>query len=325
MNTGNSKPSIDKPLEVGFYLVPGFALTGFSAAIDPLQVANRLAGKRLYNFSVVTSDGHGLRSSCGINVEADCAQGSNTANFDLVILCAGFTNPVDLKSRKLHDWLRKLASKGCMLGAISTGSEILASAGLLDGYRCTIHWENEDSFRETYPKAILTGGIFEMDNKRLTAAGGIASLDMILCWISATNGEFLASAIAEQFVYDQMRIPSQRQRNAETQIIQRRSPKLAKAVQLMLAHTEDILTSNEISRQVGISTRQLERLFSKYRQKTLHQYYLETRLEKARHLILHTGMSMLQISVATGFASQSHFTRSYKKLFTKTPSSERFL
>lgn len=105
--------------------------------------------------------------------------------------------------------------------------------------------------------------------------------------------------------------------------MQRRSPRLAKAMQLMLSNTEEILSSREISSQVGISTRQLERLFSKYRQKSLHRYYLETRLEKARHLILYTGMSLLQISIATGFSSQSHFTRCYKNLFAKTPSNER--
>ena len=312
-----------KTLEVGFYLVPGFSLTGFSAALDPLQTANRLSGKQLYHSSVLTSDGESLKSSCGISVDADGAPYDIKANFDLVIICAGFTSSADLNSRPLHVWIRKLASLGSTLGAISTGSEILAKAGVLDGYRCTIHWENEDSFRETYPKALLTGGIYELDKQRITAAGGIASLDMILSWIAKTSGEFLASAIAEQFVHDYTRMPSQGQRNAESKIIQRRSPKLAKAMQLMVSNIEDVLSSSEIAKRVGLSKRQLERLFSKYRQKTLHQYYLETRLEKSRNMIMHTTLSLMQISIATGFSSQSHFTRCYKKQFARTPSSER--
>ena len=317
--------ALSQTMEVGFYLVPGFSITGFSAAIDPLRVANRLSGKQLYNCSILTKDGKKIQPCPGITIEPDGSPFCVDTKFDLIVICAGFTDPRDVNSRKLLDWIRKLARSSCVIGAISTGSEILANAGVLDGYRCTIHWENDDSFRETYPKAILTGGIYEIDRNRITAAGGIASLDMILSWITATNGEFLASAIAEQFVHDHMRNPFHRQRNAESAIIQRRSPKLAKAMQLMVANTEDIMTSKEIAQNVGLSTRQLERLFSKYRQKTLHQYYLETRLEKARHLIMHTALSLLQISIATGFTSQSHFTRCYKKLFAKTPSSERNL
>jgi transcriptional regulator GlxA family with amidase domain len=323
-----SKMKLHEPLsiktqEIGFYLVPGFTLMNFSAAIDPLQSANRLSGKKLYNWSTLTRDGQSLDASSGISIAPDFSIDEARIKFDLVIICAGTVDVKEFKSRKLLDWLRKLARNGCALGAISTGAEILANAGLLDGYRCTIHWENDQSFRENHPDAILTGGIYELDRNRITAAGGIASLDMMLNWISQSNGEFLSSAIAEQFIHDHVRMPTQSQRNAEIGLIQRRSPRLAKAMQLMLSNTEDILSVGEISSQVGISTRQLERLFSKYRQKSLHTYYLETRLEKARHLILHTGMSLLQISIATGFSSQSHFTRCYKNLFAKTPSSER--
>ncbi|MCP4184362.1 MAG: GlxA family transcriptional regulator [Hyphomicrobiales bacterium] len=317
------QPTQTRTQEIGFLLVPGFALMNFSAAVDPLHSANRISGKPLYNWTIITGDGKILDAGNGVSITPDCSMDEVDVKFDLVIICAGIVNQDDFKSRKRLDWIRKQARKGCTIGAISTGSEILANAGLLDGYRCTIHWENDLSFRENHPDAILTGGIYELDRKRITAAGGIASLDMMLNWISQTNGEFFASAIAEQFIYDHVRLPSQSQRNAEIQLVQRRSPRLAKAMQLMLSNTEEILSSKEISRQVGISTRQLERLFSKYRQKSLHRYYLDTRLDKARHLILYTGMTLLQISIATGFSSQSHFTRCYKNLFAKTPSSER--
>ena len=317
------RPELTRTQEIGFYLVPGFALMGFSAAVEPLRAANRLSGKQLYNWSILTSDGESLEASSGISITPQFSIENTKIKYDMVIICSGMNSQQVRKIPKLYDWIRKMARNGCVMGAISTGAEILASAGLLDGYRCTIHWENDESFRENHPNAILTGGIYEIDRKRITAAGGISSLDMMLNWISQINGEFFASAIAEQFIHDRVRLPTQSQRNAEMQIIQRRSPRLAKAMQLILSNTEEILSSRQISAKVGISTRQLERLFSKYRQKSLHNYYLEARLEKARHLILHTGMSLLQISIATGFSSQSHFTRCYKNLFAKTPSSER--
>ncbi len=318
-----SRTAQDRPLEIGFYLVPGFAMIGFSAAVEPLRAANRLADKTLYNWTIFTRTGASIQSGIGLAIQPDHSITENDKKLDLMIICAGINPPGEVNAKPVMDWIRKLSSQGCALGAVSTGAEILANAGVLDNYRCTIHWENEESFRENHPNAVLTGGIYEIDRNRLTAAGGISSLDMMLNWISRTNGEFFASAIAEQFIHDHLRTPTQSQRKAEIQLVQRNSPRLAKAVELMHANTEDILSSQQISNQIGISTRQLERLFAKYRKISLHQYYLKIRLEKARHLIFHTAMSLLQISIATGFSSQSHFTRSYRNLFKKTPSSER--
>jgi len=223
----------------------------------------------------------------------------------------------------LLDWLRKHASLGCTIGAISTGAEILANAGLLDEYRCTIHWENEESFRENHPAAILTGSQYEMNRKRITAAGGIAALDMMLNWIALTNDEYLVTAIAEQFIHSPSRIPGEMQRKAEIKLAQRRSPKLAKAIELMMVNLESPLTSGQISNRIGLSRRQLERLFAEHWHRTLHRYYLELRLNQARYLIYQTSMPLLQISIAVGFSSQSHFSRRYKDYFQSTPSSDR--
>ncbi len=311
------------PQEVGFFLLPGFAMMGFSAAIEPLRSANRLSGDQLYNWSMLTIDGAPQQASNGIEITPDYSIESLPVNFDLVIVCAGITNPESMRSRSLHDWLRKLARRGCVVGAIGTGSEVLANAGILDGVKCTIHWENHESFLENHPDALLTGGIYEIDRNVITAAGGTASLDMMLNWISRTNDEFLASAIAEQFIHDHLRAPGEFQRNVEIRLVRQRSQKLASAMELMTANIENTLSATDIARNVGLSIRQLERLFSKYRHKSLHRYYLDVRLENARRLVFHTGMTLLQISVATGFSSQAHFSRSYRQRYRTTPSRDR--
>ncbi len=321
------KPSISaKPtLEVGFLLIPEFAMMGFSAAVEPLRSANRLADRKIFNWHLLSENGNPVFASNGIEISTHFSIQQKLVKFDLVIICAGFFDAEQSNSKLLLDWLRKLARGGCTLGAISTGSEILANAGLLDGTRCTIHWENDESFRENHPKALLTGGIYEIDRNRITAAGGIASLDLMLNWISRTEGEGLAAAVAEQFVYDHLRTPGDFQRNVEITQARRRSAKLASAIEFMMMHIEDTKTSPEIANHVGISLRQLERLFQKHRQKTLHRYYLNLRLERARHLIFHSGISLLEVAVATGFSSQSYFSRCYKERFNSPPSNDRNL
>lgn len=312
-----------QPQKVGLLLVPGFSMVGFSAIVEPMRVANRLAGSPLYDCSIVTIDGQAPNSSSGIPIPSDRSIAQSSAKHDLIIVCSGFFDRKTAKSQHLLDWLRKQAALGCTMGAISTGAEFLANAGLLDGYRCTIHWENEESFRENHASAILTGGLYEINPKRITAAGGIAALDMMLNWIALSNDEYMVTAIAEQFIHSPSRIPGEMQRKAEIKLVQRRSPKLAKAIELMMANVESPLSSVQICRRVGLSRRQLERLFSEHRHKTLHRYYLELRLNQARYLIFQTGMPLLQISIASGFSSQSHFSRRYKDYFQSTPSQDR--
>ena len=314
---------MQKTRHVGFLLVPGFSMMGFGAAIDPLRVANRLTGQQLYSWSILSTDGMPVKASVDLEITPHFSFTQAPAEFDLVVVCAGFVNTHHFNSRKLHDWLRKLARRGCIMGGISTGAEILANAGLLDEVRCTVHWENDESFRENHPKAILTGGIFEMDRNCITAAGGTASLDMMLKWISWSNDEYLASAIAEQLIHDHLRNPGEFQRSVEIRLAQRRSPKLARAMELMMSNIENTLSSIEIAKRVGLSMRQLERLFAKYRGKTMHRYYLDIRLQKSRYLVFHTAMPLHQISIATGFSSQAHFSRSYKCYFCETPSRDR--
>jgi len=311
------------PQKIGLLLVSGFSMVGFSATIEPIYVANRLSGRRLYDWLILSEDGEPQKSGSGMPIPVDQSIAQSQGKFDLIIICSGFFNRSTAKSTRLLDWLRKQARLGCIMGAISTGAEILANAGLLDNCRCTIHWENEQSFRENHPSAILTGGIYEITPKRITAAGGIASLDMMLRWMAKSNDDHLITAMAEQFIHSPSRIPGEMQRKAEIQSAERRSPRLAKAIELMIANMEYPLTSRQISKTVGLSQRQLERLFATHRHKTMHRYYLELRLNQARYYIFHTGMPLLQISIASGFSSQSHFSRRYKEFFNSTPSADR--
>lgn len=307
---------------VGFLLLPGYSLLSLGAAIDPLRVANRLAGRPLFDWVLLSQDGGPVTATNGVRIEANKAISDDDRTLSLVMVIAGI-DVGHVVSRPLLGWLRRLARFGVPIGSVSTGAEILARAGLLNGYRCTIHWENDLAFREHYPHAELTGGLFEIDRNRLTAAGGTAGIDLMLHWIAAQHGEALSAAVSEQFIHDRIRQPDEGQRKTEDQMIRRRSGKLADAIAIMEGNLEDPLKPAHIARQVGLSLRQLERLFRKHRGQTPHRFYLELRLRRARQLVEQTGHSIHEVSVATGFLSQSHFTRCYRELFGQTPSADR--
>jgi len=317
------RSGLGRATNVGILMVPQFSMMSFSAALEPMRAANRLTGRRLYDWRLYSADGVAVSASNGIAVLPDEGIG-DTAWPDMVLVCAGL-EAQDHASGPVLAWLRKLSRHGVALGAISTGAVILARAGLLDGYRCTLHWENYESFIEEFSFAEATHAVYEIDRDRFTCSGGTAALDMMLSIIATDHGADLATGVSEQFIHDRIRLPADNQCNVENRILMRRSPKLADAVRIMSENVETPLPSLDIAKRLDLSLRQLERLFRKHKGCTPQQEYLAIRLRRARQLLLQTELSILEVSIATGFCSQSHFTRCYRTIYAITPTQHRVL
>jgi len=225
----------------------------------------------------------------------------------------------------VFSWLRRLDRKGINIGALCTGSHVLARAGLLEGYRCTIHWENITGFIEEFPGIEITNELFEIDRNRFTCSGGTAALDMMLNLIGRQHGHELAAAVSEQFIHERIRDEHDHQRMALTARLGVRHPKLIQVIKLMEQHLEEPLDRAALAQRVRLSTRQLERLFGKYLGRSPARYYLELRLNRARLLLLQTNMSVIDVALACGFVSASHFSKCYRDFFGKTPRKERGL
>ena len=204
-----------------------------------------------------------------------------------------------------------------------TGAYLLARAGLLDGYRCTIHWENIASLREEFPAVIVSDDLFVIDRDRITSAGGQAATDMMLKLIEQRHGNAIAAHVSEQMLCDRMRGTSDRQRIPLHLSIGTNQPKLTEAVTLMEANIEEPISLDELSNYVGISRRQLERLFQKHLNCVPTRYYLNLRLNRARLLLLQTSKSIVEIALACGFISAPHFSKCYRDLFGIPPRDER--
>jgi transcriptional regulator GlxA family with amidase domain len=306
---------------VDFLLVPKFSMMAFAAAVEPLRVANRLAGKALYRWRILTSDGKPVEASNGMSLIAD---GRLDAAGDLprLVVCAGF-EPLLYYDRALRAVLRRVARAGGDLGAMDTGSFLLAWAGLLDGYRATTHWESLDSFRERFPRIQVTSFLFEMDRNRFTCAGGTAALDMMLHIIRLEHGPSLAAAVSEQFIHAPIRSAHEAQRMAPPVRHGITHHRLALAVTLMESRLEEKLSLAEICRGAGISERQLERLFRRHFQRSPARYHRDLRLQRAKALLQYSDMQVMEIAIACGFVSLAHFSRSYRLWSGKKPRAER--
>jgi transcriptional regulator GlxA family with amidase domain len=219
--------------------------------------------------------------------------------------------------------LRKESRKGVQVGGLCTAAYVLAKAGLLDGKRATIHWENADSFEEEFDEVELTKSVFVVDGNRMTTAGGTSSIDMMLKLIASDHGEDLANAVADQLIYSSIRTDQDTQRLSVPTRIGVRHPKLSQVIQMMEHNIEEPISPAILARDVGMSTRQLERLFRRYLNRSPKRYYMELRLQKARSLLMQTDMSVINVALACGFASPSHFSKCYRAQYATTPYRER--
>jgi transcriptional regulator GlxA family with amidase domain len=311
----------ETPEPVGFLLVPKFSMMAFTSAIEPLRSANRSSGRTLYSWHVFSQDGGPVIASSGISMMPDAAI-SQVEHFPMMIVCAGID--VHLYNEKdVFSWLRRLARQGARIGAICTGSHILARAGLLDGHRCTLHWENIPGFIEEFPDIEVSSELFEIDRKRLTCSGGTAPLDMMLHMIGLQHGHELAAAVSDQFIHDRMRTSNDHQRMTLQSRLGVRDAKLIRVISQMEANIEEPLSRVNLAESVGLSTRQLERLFRRHLDHSPKHYYLELRLLRSRQLLMQTSMSVLGVALACGFVSASHFSKCYREHFGKTPRDER--
>ncbi|PWE33051.1 AraC family transcriptional regulator [Maritimibacter sp. 55A14] len=304
-----------------FLLLENFTLLSFAGAIEPLRIANAQAGRTLYTWSLAGENGEFMRCSNGAEFKLDMNLGE-VGRDDVILACGG--NDVQKAATKpVLNWLRREARRGVTVGGLCTASYVLAKAGLLDGKRATIHWENQDSFAEAFEEVELTKSVFVMDGHRLSTAGGTSSIDLMLKIIADDHGESLANVVADQLIYTSIRTDQDTQRLSIPTRIGVRHPKLSSVIQMMERNIEEPVSPSILAKKVGMSTRQLERLFRRYLNRSPKRYYMELRLQKARNLLMQTDMSVINVALACGFASPSHFSKCYRAHYNTTPYRER--
>ncbi|MEM7284193.1 MAG: GlxA family transcriptional regulator [Pseudomonadota bacterium] len=317
-------PTKQLPKRFGFVLLNDFTLISLSSAIEPLRMANRIAGQEYYSWLTLSETGGTVSASDGLSVQVDASVQDEQVlrSLDLVVVASGINVERNCTPGVLR-FLRRAQQHGVALGSICTGSYALAAAGLLDNYKCSIHWENLAALSDMYPLINVRGSLFSIDRDRFTASGGTAPIDMMLNIIVDQLGEEVGAAIAEQFICDRIRRSDDQQRIPLKHLVGNNSQKMITAVELMEANLKEPISQEELAAYVGLSRRQLQRLFQKHLLCAPSKYYLQLRLKRARDLLLQTGLSVLEVSSFCGFVSTSHFSKSYKEYFGYSPSQER--
>ena len=297
----------------------GDTVAGFSAAI-PLHhkasVANQLTGEGLYSLVTLGLDAHPVRSGSRHLLMPDAVIGE-PVSLDLLLLCApwGESPPPALAA-----WLRHLALAGVALAGIGGGAELLARSGLLDGYRATVPWPRFEAVAGAHPGIRLSRQLFEIDRDRLTCGGGTAAMDMMMTLIASHHGSELAERVSAHFVLERVRMADEPQPASP---LAGAPQSLVDAVALMEANIEEPLTTHELAEHLGLSRRQLERLFKKHLQAVPSRYYLDLRLQEARKQLRESDLAVGDIAFATGFSSGAHFSTAYRHHFGMTPREER--
>lgn len=312
-----------KKYRYAFIALPNFSLFPYVSAIEVLRMANQILDKKVYEWEVVSfSEGSKVEASCGFEFKPKFINPSENSDYSAVFICGGI-NIREACTPLMLGGLQKLAKQDMTLGSFSTGSYILAKAGLLNGYQFTIHWDSIAATREEFPSLRIRDDIYVIDKDRYTCAGGSAAIDMMLDVVREQQGWDLATSISDQFLIDRVRTPQDHQRIPLRHQLGTNQPKLTEVAKLMASNLEEPLSIGDLAEYVGISKRQLERLFKQNLGSTPTQYYISLRLKSARRLLIQTEKSIIDISFSCGFSSAAHFSRCYRRMFGSAPREDR--
>lgn len=306
---------------IGFFLIDTFAMLPFVSALEPLRAANRFSGRALYSWVLIGMDGTAVTANNAMKIAVDISI-ADSVRLDKLIVC-GPHDPHRYHNAKLIRYLRQSASRGTAMGSLDSGSYLLAQADLIKHRRCAIHWENLPGFREAFPQLSISSELFELHKGLFTCAGGTAALDMMLAVIRQDHGSDLATRVADLFIASDSRRPSDPQRRSIVERSGVHHPGVVSCIELMENNLDQPMTTGELATMVGLSARQLERVFRHHLQTTPTHYYQTLRLRAGRELLRQTTLSVLEVAAAVGFSSTDYFSRRFKLLYGYSPSEAR--
>jgi transcriptional regulator GlxA family with amidase domain len=305
------------PRMLGFFLVDGFALMSYASIVEPFRAANVLADEELYRWVHVSVDGTPAHASNGAAILADARVGDPIACDTLFLFAAG--DPSRFDDQASFGWLRRLARSNVRLVGVSGGPYLMVRAGVLDGYRMTIHWDHRAALADDFPTIVVDPGLYVIDRQRVTCAGGTAGLDLAIELIERDHGHALAARVGEWFIRTESRSAEDPQRVSLRDRYGVSNDRVLRALASMERHVEEPLGRESLAQIAGVSVRQLERLFSSALGTSVGAAYRRIRLEQAATLLVKTGMSVTEVAIACGFQSVSHFSRAFRAHYGSAP------
>lgn len=305
---------------VGIVGIGGFSLMSMASTIEPLRAANLIADEPLYELDFLSTQASG-RSSVGLQIPgAVPLRGAGRQEF--VIVVAG-GDPFSVADRNLFEWLREQDEAETTLCGVSGGPVILARAGVMAGYRMTVHWEHRERLVSQFPSLMISRALYVRDRRRLTCAGGIAPTDMMHAMISNDHGSDFAQKVSDWFLHTEIRASTRPQRGSVAARFGSRDKHVQSAIQFMQDSLGDSFSLEDMARNCNLSKRQLTRRFQEDIGTTPMKLAMTLRLETGRDLLGTSSLSVTEIAYALDFSSSAHFTTLFRKHFDETPSNAR--
>jgi len=320
-----------KPYRIGLLLIDGFALLSYASLTEPLRVANLLSGATIYEIETLSCTGSMAHSSGGVFVPAMAVtqgkvnkQISNKSEirYDLVMVVAA-GDPFAFHDDATLQWLAQLQRQKVPLGGVSGGPVILASAGVLKGYRLTLHWEHAAALRQRQGDLLVERSLYVIDRDRLTCAGGTAPLDLAHAVILRQHGARLARDVSDWLQHTDVRPAAGAQRAGIVERYGVHNKALISAIEVMETHLADPLDLPSLAKVAGVGERQLIRLFDTQMGASTMEFYRNLRLERGRLLLRQSALSVNEIARIVGFSSAAHFATRYRRYFGHAPGVER--
>lgn len=299
-----------RPLRTAVLVLNDCNTLSFAAVVDPMRAANRMAGRRIFDWQYVTAAGVPAQLTSGLTVPGPALSRLETC--DLLLVIAGF-GLQGHATPALRASLRRIASQGTTMAGVDGGPWLLADAGLLDGYRATTHWEDMEVFTSQFPAVTTLSDRFHIDGSRITSGGAAPAIDMMLHLIRERYGAALADRVAGAFIYDRPSDPARAQLRSSASPAH--SPLTARASAVMEQALDAPLSIPDLARRIGTSPRALQTQFQDRLQTTPKAHYLSLRLAEAHRLLTDTDVPVLDVALATGFSSAASFSRAFRAAF----------
>lgn len=295
-----------------------FPINALILTTEALRIANQNSGETLFEYSLVSHDGQDVRASNGMWITVN-QRLKDLHHSDYVFIFEG-NLPTQKNSPKLLAKLRELYRQGATLVGVDTGGFALTQAGVTSN-PVVVHWEAASTYQERFTQLPISNQLYQIEDRIISCAGGVSTLDLTLTLIARHYGDGLAMEIANALVHT--RREAWQEQRTDMQDIGDNQSLSDRMLKLMEQHMDFPLNADELAKKLGISISTLERHCHQHFDNTPMKIYLGLRLQAARNFLFYQDYRVKDVALAYGFNSTSVFSRTFKSYFGQSPSTFR--
>ena len=305
---------------VSFVVFPGFPMLAYALAREALDIANRLSPSPVFSCDTRIPGHRPEASSNGAVMAPDRTDWDGVAEIDLALVICGDAVPARIPNG-FQSFLARVEEAGGRLGGVAGGTLILARLGRLDGRRAVVQRAQDET--DPLPAIDLCERPYHLDDRRLTATGGVAVSDALCAWIATVATPALAQEVARALATGRMpslpdALPAEDE-PAQAPL----DPVIAAMDAQMRANLASPLQLSDLAESLGLSRKALRGRCERALGIKPSDHYLALRLRHGAELLRHTAMPVSEIARASGFDTLAGFSRAISNAMGVSPSAVR--